>query len=362
MIKKKISPPQSLLQELFEYRENIMEDEQGKFTCGGLWWKITRGGAKKGEKAGNLDGSGYIMIGVEKKFYRESQLVLVYFHGEKFINYDLLIDHKDGRKFNDCIDNLEQKTPSENCANRCTHRNGATMGVYYNKGMCKWVAVTKSVGGQKLILGHYGSRDDAERVRKEWETSGFVPEIARKNRDNPGIFYRKKYGYYEIYGDGDKKFLGTAKTIERAREIRKCWEDTDIDFKLKAVKKEKFVNIKNSPKRHLSKEEILEYLVYDRNQGKFYHKNGGLAGSGYNNLGAYIHIVLYGKRYAAHELVLICENIKIDDSLEILHKDNNKSNNYYDNLTQDTHKCNMEEMGASRKLNPKPKIENDLRC
>lgn len=74
----------------------------------GLVWKTKRsnGKGKKGDTAGSLNKAGYYAVKVNKKLYQSHRLVYLLNHGS--ISSDLVINHKDGNRSNNRVENLEQ--------------------------------------------------------------------------------------------------------------------------------------------------------------------------------------------------------------------------------------------------------------
>ena len=82
---------QDLVRALFNYRD------------GNLYWKISKSyRIKIGNLAGRINKQGYRSVGINNKEYRYHRLIYLYHYGylPKFI------DHIDGNKLNNNIDNL----------------------------------------------------------------------------------------------------------------------------------------------------------------------------------------------------------------------------------------------------------------
>jgi len=154
------SPKQELtqkdLQELFDYRD------------GALYWKKTRafGKVKKGRKAGTIRKSdGCEGINIFYKTYLTHRLIFMYHCGYM----ETMIDHIDGNRMNNRIENLRPATKSQNGFNskkRIDNTSGIK-GVSWYKPYNKWVAYCY-VMGKKYNLGYYQDKDEAAKVVKEF--------------------------------------------------------------------------------------------------------------------------------------------------------------------------------------------------
>ena len=120
-----MKPTQERLKELFTYVD------------GNLIRLTSQGGVTKGTSAGYLDRDGYVKVNVDGKRYQRNLLVWVYHKGEIPTS---LLDHKDGNRSNDRIDNLREATHLQNQWNRKTQRNSTSRykGVSWNKRDKRW--------------------------------------------------------------------------------------------------------------------------------------------------------------------------------------------------------------------------------
>lgn len=123
-------------------------------------WRKTRGGsAHKGTIAGAIDGNGYINIRVLRKTYKAHRLAWFYMHGQ-WPKID--IDHRDGNKTNNAIENLREATDAQNVANSNVRRDNTTgyRGVRKLKYCNKWGArITEN--GKRRSLGNFTSPEEA---------------------------------------------------------------------------------------------------------------------------------------------------------------------------------------------------------
>lgn len=137
---------QERLKELFDY-------EDGK-----LVWKVSRGRlAKTGQVAGHFDARlGYIRVGTGGKCHLLHRLIFMYHHGY----LPEFLDHINGDRVDNRIENLRPATKDENCRNRCSHKNNTSgeKNVSWHIGKKKW-GVSLYVDGAKR---HFGDYEDLE--------------------------------------------------------------------------------------------------------------------------------------------------------------------------------------------------------
>ena len=105
---------------------------------------------------------GYIILTVAKKHVRYHVAVWILSTG-KDIPYGYYIDHINGNKSDNKIENLRIVTHRENMQNMKCHREGCFHGVRFRKGKNKWNSRIW-INGKKLSLGYYWSPEEAEKV------------------------------------------------------------------------------------------------------------------------------------------------------------------------------------------------------
>jgi len=143
----------SKLHELFDYKD------------GNLIWKIAKSRrVKAGDIAGSLNEYGYIMIGFNGSVYRAHRLIYFYHNGY----FPLFIDHIDGNKSNNKIENLRSVTISQNAMNQkiSTRNSSGVKGVMWHKRDKKWVVQLK-VNSKCHSFGYYDDKELAELVAME---------------------------------------------------------------------------------------------------------------------------------------------------------------------------------------------------
>jgi hypothetical protein len=147
-----------LLKEMLDYNK-----ETGIFT-----WKIDRNGAaKKGRKAGCISSDGYIVLSLFNKQYKAHRIAWLFIYGNMPINN---IDHINGNKQDNRIDNLRDVTHIENSKNLSIdkrNKSGKT-GVGWHSVSKKWIA-NISVNKKLIHLGYFNNLDDAIKVRTDAE-------------------------------------------------------------------------------------------------------------------------------------------------------------------------------------------------
>lgn len=138
------------LHELFEYKD------------GELYAKVINTKRKKGT-VGWVNPSGYKVTGIKSKIYLNHRLIFMMHYGYM----PKIIDHKDGNKLNNCIDNLREATSSQNQHNRKLNKNNSTgvKGVvwYENRNSFK---VRCSVNGKSHHIGYFKELKNAEQAIK----------------------------------------------------------------------------------------------------------------------------------------------------------------------------------------------------
>jgi hypothetical protein len=114
---KVITLEQALLKELFSYSNG----------------KLIR--KKNNKESGGLHGSGYRTIKVNNISYPAHRLIWIYHYGS--IDENLQIDHINGIKDNNSIENLRLVTAQQNCYNRSRLN---AKGYSWNKNDNKWIS------------------------------------------------------------------------------------------------------------------------------------------------------------------------------------------------------------------------------
>lgn len=137
---------QERLHEMFEYRN------------GTLYRKKSLGRTKAGDKVGFVNSKGYVAVNIDKQCIAVHRLIWVMQHGE----FPELIDHIDGNRQNNRIENLRLADKFGNAQNKRMHKNNTSgvKGVYWKKDKNKWAAQIMCNNKPKFI-GYFDSLDDA---------------------------------------------------------------------------------------------------------------------------------------------------------------------------------------------------------
>ena len=141
---------QNLVKSLFNYSDGF------------LYWKNVKSGmVKNGDKAGSLHHTGYYTIGINGKYYSTHRLIYLYFN--KILPKE--IDHIDGDKSNNNIENLRKVTHQQNTMNRKSDKNSSSKykGVSLNKLTNKWRARIM-INGKQKHLGYFMNEKDAAKA------------------------------------------------------------------------------------------------------------------------------------------------------------------------------------------------------
>jgi hypothetical protein len=142
---------QDFLRETFSYHE------------GSLYWKQYKKGLRNkcalGYRAGHLGKLGYRQVEVDGVAHPEHRMVWIFFNGE----CDKTIDHINGVKNDNRIENLRPATKAQNAWNVRTSRanKSGTKGVCFRKDRNAWVA-TISYCGRSIYLGYFKTRELAD--------------------------------------------------------------------------------------------------------------------------------------------------------------------------------------------------------
>ena len=111
---------------------------------------------KIGAVLGSLSSKSYLIAHVNTKNYRVHRLVFLYFHG----HMPPQVDHIDGNRLNNRIENLREATSKQNNQNRKPTGSSGVKGVVWHKQSKKWVA-SICVNRKSVHLGSFENIEDA---------------------------------------------------------------------------------------------------------------------------------------------------------------------------------------------------------
>lgn len=125
-----------------------------------LIWKVRRNSKTLiGNIAGSLLPTGYIRIYIDKVQHMAHQLAWLFTYGEW---PNPMLDHIDGNRSNNRIENLRISNARINQLNRIEHRNGNLPGTFQTKRLT-WVSRI-NINGKKVTLGSFKTEEEANQV------------------------------------------------------------------------------------------------------------------------------------------------------------------------------------------------------
>ena len=146
------------VKELFDYKD------------GELYWKKPLNSTMRkrkyydlGDKAGKQHSAGYVQICLNRRLYLAHRLIFLWHHGY----LPRVLDHIDGNRLNNKIENLRAATYSENQFNRKIGKNNTSghKGISWSLQYQKWLARIWC-HGKAIYLGKYDNLDDAVKAVK----------------------------------------------------------------------------------------------------------------------------------------------------------------------------------------------------
>ena len=203
----------ALLDEMKQYLS--YDPETGDFT-----WIKTQGTSKTGKIAGSLHGNGYIIISFNSNGYRTHRLAWLFTHGKWPNNF---IDHVDGNRSNNKINNLRDVTDQENKFNiKKVNAKSGYRGAYKTK--CgKWEAKI-SLNGKLIHLGTFDTSELANEAYQAAKLKYHVIGDANFNQENfinrkPIVRKISKSGYRGVTETKDGKWKWMAKISLNGKTI-----------------------------------------------------------------------------------------------------------------------------------------------
>ena len=143
-------------------------------TTGLFTWKVRRGGLKAGSRAGYRNSEGYLRISIDGVRHFAHRLAYAIYHSV-MPPRGVQVDHIDGDRANNRIENLRLATHAENCWNRQNlgklNSSGST-GVSWCIRTQKWRAQIV-VNVRYIHLGYFTNKQDAIAARRIAEAEHF---------------------------------------------------------------------------------------------------------------------------------------------------------------------------------------------
>lgn len=122
-------------------------------------------GRRKGFEGGFNHSKGYRSISIAKEKYFVHRIIWL-IENKKWPENQ--IDHINGIKNDNRIDNLRDVTNRENHQNKLIHKNGKLFGCTYLKNRKKWQSAIKH-NGKEVYLGTYDSEKQAHEAYKKYQ-------------------------------------------------------------------------------------------------------------------------------------------------------------------------------------------------
>ena len=143
--------------------KNIFEYKNGKLFYINKTHKFSK--IKIGDEAGSLYSNGYLNVKLQNKRYGVHRLVFAMHNGY----FPKMLDHIDGNKLNNNIENLRPATRSENSSNRglMTNNTSGIKGVAWHKTSNKWEASCQ-VNKKRVKIGYFDELSEAEKAVKSF--------------------------------------------------------------------------------------------------------------------------------------------------------------------------------------------------
>ena len=141
------------------------------------WWNTRY----SGKPVTTVNAYGYLQVSLNKERVLAHRVAWLIHHGAWPFGE---IDHVNGNKLDNRLENLRDVTSSENHKNmpKASNNTSGALGVSWRKDLGKWSAYIKAGGGKKH-LGHFSCFDEAVTARREAEN--FYGYHFNHGRNNP---------------------------------------------------------------------------------------------------------------------------------------------------------------------------------
>lgn len=137
---------------------------------GNIYYKQNVGNKKSGEKAGSVcKNNGYSRMGIGNTVRLLHRVAWFLYYGKWPEKH---LDHINGIKSDNRIENLREVTHRQNSFNLKRHREGELLGAHYDKHKYKkkWVAKMR-INGKSKFLGSYKTKEEAHKRYVEYLNS-----------------------------------------------------------------------------------------------------------------------------------------------------------------------------------------------
>lgn len=158
---------QSYLMEIISYDKESgtftwLERDESKFHDRRAF--LTWNKKYQGRAAGSIDNRGYMRVTIDNKNHKLHRLAWLYVHGE----LPEVIDHINGVKTDNRINNLRSVSILENCKNTAVRKVSKTgiTGVEKRSDRKKYIA-SITVNGKRVHLGSFSTAEEAGIARKK---------------------------------------------------------------------------------------------------------------------------------------------------------------------------------------------------